>query len=553
MMQRILIFSVSLLLLVSGVHAEGNVAGLREAVARGGVVNVPSGRYVLTHPLVIDTRIRLTFAPGAVLVADWDGGHNPVVLVRPAAGGSILQGMTIDGQDNNLRGLVLTGDDIDNPLVDVTVLDFHARNLGRDGLRVQWHCHDIVIRNVQLDRTQLASDGAALTVRHTNKALVEDVIVRQSGGKGVGADTCRDVTIRNVTVYDTHWDAGDGIHTTNSRNVLIENAHVHDAQGNALKLSRNSVNVTVRNSVFNKHDRGEGSALHIQGGREHRLHDTMFIYNGSLRQAIRIADHPRPSLAEAADNVLHDNHVVHLRGTYLNDLARSTDYRDNVESRRPQISRMRQAGRVGLPVHNLTRGEVHFDGGGFERGRVGNPPDTYDTFYGTWGNVRNDVTIVDRDATGVEPFAGTRFVRLRDSRDGDRPQLTSGSDASGRAGERIRASFVFRVDEGVLRLRIRGEELFADLLFASDGAIQAYDQPGGSRMTLPVTHNARQWNTAVIEYVLGESQGQLMINDSQPQTFIPWQPSTNVTTINFRSEGDAALLAYIDAVIEPAQ
>jgi len=559
-------------------HAQAwSVQDLRDAVAAGGTIQVPVGTYVLDEPLVIDTQVHMTFDPGALIVANWDkyGQDSPVdnsfvspwnAAVRLVAGadGSELHGLRIDGQGNHLRGLMLGRfEDVsgtgsyqwigpDNILIE----GLHVMNAGQYGVFIM-ASDNVVMRDALLERTQVhpnSGAGGAVRVARADTVLLERIEVRESYGKGIAVTAgSRNVTVKDSVVYDTLHDAGDGIYFNSSHDSLVINSRVYDAQGNSIKISRENTGIQVIDSTFTKHDRGVGYALHLQGGSESDLGGSIFI-NQRSSPTIRIASHPNPTTSLAEDNTLMHNHLVQPGGNYLNDSGNNTTYQDNDESRRPQISWMSQFGLVGIPIHNLTTGEVHFDGGGLERGRVGHAVDEFDSLFGTWRTVSGDVTIVDEATTGIEAFTGSRFIRLQGGADGiNRPQLTSASPGtrSGSIGDHTRTSFVFRIDEGVLRVRIRGDEgNFADILFYDDGRIEGHD--GDERFTLTMTHNVGEWNVAVVDYVLGATESFLSVNDVAGEFVGARAVTSNLQDINFRNEGDANLVAYISAIPEPA-
>jgi len=214
-------------------------------------------------------------------------------------------------------------------------------------------------------------------------------------------------------------------------------------------------------------------------------------------------------------------------------------------------------------VINRSRGHVYFESGGFETSMAGQAPREGDPHIGWWATVMNDVTVVDADEAGFEAFTGTQFLRLQDSAAG-RPQLSSEAVARGSAGDVIEIGLALRVEEGILRIRVRNEDgnSFLDPLFHADGTIEgryggaANPPPPGfdayERFVLTQTLNIGEWNTVIMRYTLGEMDAFMSVNGGAFESMGAPDPGNQFRFINFRSEGNVAMVAYIDAIPEPA-
>ncbi len=554
------------------VHASApNTQALRDAIADGGEVWLAPGTYVLDEPLVIDRQVQFTAAPGAVLIGNWDrygeghptgiefaGTWNAVVRVLTGADGSVLRGLSIDGQGKKLHGIQIgayeeVGEDSYAWIGphDVEISNMHVTDTGEYGIFVIGGDR-AVIRDSLVERTQLdeeSGQGGAIRVSRSDDSLIERVRIREVGGKGIAAGTTRRLTVRDSTVYQTLRLAGDGIYFGyNAHDGLVSGCRVFDPAGNAFKSSRRSSGVTIENSVFIKHNRGVGNAFRIQGGRDNTIRDNIIVAHGS-GSSISVSDHPHETQGgPAVDNVFLNNQVVNPSGNYLGDSGTGTIYTGNVESARPLQSWMDAAGLNLLGTVNLSADYVHFDGSGFEGSRVGWKPGEFDAVYGRWQSFANDVSVVDAATAGFHAHEGDRFLRMRGGGSvATRPELWSFFNTSGSVGDQTRTRFAFRVDEGCLRLRLRGDgdNSFADVLFYADGSIRAYDTTG--LVTLALTHDPGAWNTATIDYVLGASETFLSVNGGTAVLAGPRAVATALWNLHAFGETTTPLLAYMDA------
>ena len=311
-----------------------DVAALRAALAAGGAVRLPPGRYLVSQPLVVTRRVDLVLAPGAVLLADWTGGPaEAVVRLEPEADGSRLSGLTIDGQGHRVQGLRLRN------VADVQIADLLITDTGSEGVWLAG-CRRILIQDARLKRTQTyegVGHAGALRVQDSSDVVVQRVQVWASGGKGVAFGRSRRCVAKDSTVHDTQRDPGDGFYFNNSHDCTVVRCHVLDPQGNGLKISRRSSRINVRDCRLFK-ERGVGFALFIQGGLDCQVTGNHLI-NRTSRATLRVHEHPLANVGgPALRNLITGNHLFSPEGDFFGQAGevRDTVYRDNIEIRQDE-------------------------------------------------------------------------------------------------------------------------------------------------------------------------------------------------------------------------
>ena len=294
-----------------------DVAALRSAVGQGGPIYVQPGTYRLSQPLAIETPVHLVMDREARFVADWDNQPSQgVVYVTRGADGSRLDGIRIDGNGNRLQGIRLAN------VADVQLKNLEIVNLGEQGIMVSGS-QRVLIQDVHLERTQTHDDTSqigAVRVASSRDVVIERVHVHDTGGKGIAFGNSRRCVLRDSVVHDTQRDAGDGIYFNNSHHISVYRCTVLDPQGNALKISRRSSHIRVRDCWLEQH-RGVGVGLFIQGGIKCHVTDSR-IQNERGGNAVQVSQHPlKGAGGPAVDNVIVGNHLVSSRGHFFGEGA----------------------------------------------------------------------------------------------------------------------------------------------------------------------------------------------------------------------------------------
>lgn len=302
---------------------------LRLAIAAGGAIHVAAGEYVTKEPLVADQPIHLVMDPGALIVVDWgESSREAALRLTAGADGSKLIGVRIDGQGNAIRGVLL------EHVSDVRIMDLFITDTGHQGLWLQ-SCERITVQDARLTRTQTHEGSAAGAIRASGSSdiVIERAQIHETGGKGIGFGGSRRCVVRDSSVHRTEHDAGDGIYFNNSHDCLVIGSQVTDPQGNALKISRRSSRIMVRDCVLRKEERGVGRTLFIQGGLDNQVSGSHLIghHKGST---VQIAGHPMENVGgPALRNMIHSNHIVSKTGMFFNESSGTRDnvYQGNIE------------------------------------------------------------------------------------------------------------------------------------------------------------------------------------------------------------------------------
>lgn len=308
-----------------------NVEQLTEALRDGGAVRVAPGDYVLTGPLMVNRRVQLAMDHGAVLTAAWSGtAADAVLLLDAGADGSELRGVRIHGDGNRLRGLRLLN------VSDVRITDLHITDVGEQGVWVDRGAR-IVLQDVRLERTQTHEEtgqSGAIRINGSTDVIVERAQVWATGGKGIAFAASRRCVVRDSTVHETLRPAGCGIYFNNAHDNLVLGCHVIDPQGNALKISRRSSGIKVRDCALHK-SRGVGTTLFIQGGLECQVTGSRLVSELD-RNTVQISGHPIAGVGgPALRNLVVGNLIASPTGRFFGEGSNTGDnmYANNLEIR----------------------------------------------------------------------------------------------------------------------------------------------------------------------------------------------------------------------------
>ncbi|GEM_PF-4650381 len=306
-----------------------DVETLIAALEAGGAVRIPPGEYVLRGPLVVEQSVQIVMERGAVLVAAWSGGRSDAVLsLVPGSEGSELRGVRIDGGGNRLQGLRL------QDVGDIRISDLSVSEVGEQGVWVQGS-ERVVIQDARLERTQTheeTSQSGAVRISGSTDVVIERAQVWDSGGKGIAFGNSSRCVVRDSTVHDTQRDAGCGIYFNNAHDNLVQGCHVIDPQGNALKISRRSSGIKVRDCTLNK-ERGVGTTLFIQGGLDSQVTGSRLI-SRLRRNTVQISEHPLENVGGPAQrNLILGNHIESAEGRFFGEAGEVSGnvYEGNLE------------------------------------------------------------------------------------------------------------------------------------------------------------------------------------------------------------------------------
>jgi len=296
-------------------QAVQNVEALTEALDAGGAIRVLPGEYVLTSPLVVEKPVQMVMDRDAVLIADWSGDRSDAVLrLAPGSEESELRDVRIDGGGNRLQGVRL------QDVSDIRISDLSVSDIGEQGLWVEGS-ERVVIQDAHLEGTQLHEDtsqSGAVRVNGSTDVIIQRAHVWESGGKGISFGDSRRCVVRDSTVHDTQRDAGDGIYFNNAHDNLVEGCHVIDPQGNALKISRRSSGIKVRDCTLSK-ERGVGFTLFIQGGLDCQVTGSRLISRLD-RNTVQVSEHPIENVGgPARRNLIMGNHIESTEGRFFGE------------------------------------------------------------------------------------------------------------------------------------------------------------------------------------------------------------------------------------------
>jgi len=221
----------------------------------------------------------------------------------------------------------------------------------------------------------------------------------------------------------------------------------------------------------------------------------------------------------------------------------------------------------------IVGGNTIFDAGGFEAGTVGNALGANDPTTGTWATVSGGGTalVVDQALTGVPAFEGDKFLKLEGGASPVRPGVTSNNVSVGDPGDLQIIEFMLRIvhagdDNASLMVRVNqansagtgGGGTPVRPWFYADGTIQVRPVDGGSGSQAPInlTHNVGQWNHVILSYAIGADFYDITVNGVTETVNAYWITGDfkngKFRSVNFRGDDTGYLIAYIDAIPEPA-
>lgn len=195
--------------------------------AEGGEVLIPAGLYHCAHPIVID-RSNVTLRGAGedkVTIRLMDYAHRPLLII----------GDTSTIQEAN--GNFVTSKRVENIVVSGMTFD---GNLAHQDFTKE--CGDTICEG---DSGAIRNNG--VTIRGASHVLVDHVTTHSmiSGGL-VTEKFCRNLTVRNFTSFNNHFDGFAGYETENS---LFENLFLHHNQGAGISIDINFNHNVVRDSV----------------------------------------------------------------------------------------------------------------------------------------------------------------------------------------------------------------------------------------------------------------------------------------------------------------
>ena len=207
---------------------------LDQLPATGGVVDLPSGTFIITQPIVLQ-RDNLTLR-----------GAGESTILRLAAGSDcpvIILGQPVNYPRRNVRHLCVAG-------------------LQIDGNR---HLQSRELWKVSGEGSEIRNNG--ITIQHVSDSLVEDVICARcrSGGLVTTLDVSN-LTVRKLTAFDNQFD---GLACYETRHSTFTDLFLHDNPGAGISLDL----AFNENSISNAYLLGNNLGVFMRASRDNQLYN----------------------------------------------------------------------------------------------------------------------------------------------------------------------------------------------------------------------------------------------------------------------------------------